>query len=339
MPPRCDLLYKISCSDGKLCHPAPAFRDTPTLDETSHSGTTRYDYARSHLNGTVPVFDLEAYMQNDNDGAAFVVIRTVDCSENSVLIARAGGHLRWTEDIYMKSKIAKVAMQQIATCYFQTVPDNPFTVMEPQGGSEEPFNLNQITPADLFFFHHLHLLRDYRLRHCESKQHIDALLEYVDRRYGEEFKEAEGLFARGQVSKEHILKLFRPNELVIAGTYGRPAAFVLQEWPKLNGDGWATLSCWSFQTDGSGFARKRSVLSIPPIEPETTKIRNLVAYPFRFATPELQKSIRSCGEKQWEHRKATQITYKGWNVGRDQFFVGPRHIVHSHILLKLSARC
>lgn len=327
MPPHFDLLYKIQCKDGIGCHPVPAFRDTPIWDRKLHSTAINYDFARSHLNGTVPVLDLEAYMQNETDDVAFVVIRTVECSEGSVLMARAGGPLRWTEDIYMKSKISKIAMQQIATCYFQPIPDIPnpaFSSMRSPSNSKEPFHMNQITPAELFFFHHLHLLRDYHIKHSESKQHIDALVGYVDSRYGEEFTEAESLFARGLVSKAHILNLFRPNELVIAGTYGRPAAFVLQEWPKLNSDGWVTLSCWSFQTDGSGFARKRTYLSIPPIEPETTKIQALVAYPLRFTTTELRNLIRSCGEKQWEHRNATQITYKGWNVGRDQFFVSLR---------------
>lgn len=337
MPPHCDLLYKISCSDGGH-HSAPAFRDTPILDKDK---TGRLHYERLHLNGTVHVFDLEAYMQDDTDDVAFVVIRTVDCSQSSVSMARAGGPLQWTEEIYMKSKITKMAMQQIATCYFQPIPDilEPVSTFDkPKSDSKQPSDLNQITPAELFFFHHLHLLRDYQTKHSESKQHIDAFLEYVDSRYGEDFTEAESLFACGLVSKEHVLKLFRPNELVISGTYGRPAAFVLQEWPILKSDGWVELSCWSFQTDGSGFARKRIHLVIPPIELETTMIQDLVAYPLRFATPKLPDLIRSCGEKQWQYRNATQITYKGWNVGRDQFFVGSRYIIHYHILLRLSAR-
>lgn len=333
MPPHFDLLYKISCNQGHAGnHPVAAFRDAPILNTLLDSGNPVLlpGYStRSHLNGTIPVFDLETFMENDTDDFAFVAIRTVECSEASVLMATAGHPLRWTEAIYTKSKISKNAMQQIATCYFlpislpRQISPGP---LKSAGDTTTPFERNRIAPADLFLFHHRHLLRTYALEHSESKQHIDGLFKYVDNRYGTEFAEADSLFARGVVTQVYILYLFKPNELVISGTYGRPVAFVLQEWPKLGSDGWLTLSCWSFQTDGSGFARKRSILSIPPLEPKTTKIQDLIVYPLRFATPELQELIRSRGEKQWKLRTATQVTYKGWNVKGDQFFVSTMHI-------------
>jgi hypothetical protein len=326
MPPHFDLLYTITCDERNAGnHPVPAFRDAPIESRNSRLS------ARAHFNGKVELFDLEAYMEDETDGVAFVVIRTVECSEASVVKARAGSPLRWTEDIYMKSIISKNAMKQIATSYFQPVPkEDQFPHhLSPRASTENiraPFEQNRITPADLFLFHHRHLLRTHALEHSESKLHINALLDYVDNRFGMEFTEAENLFERGLVAQEHILNLFKPNELIISGTYGRPAAFVLHEWPKLGGDGWVTLSCWSFQTDGSGFARKQSILSIPPIASKTMKIHDLVAYPFHLATPEIRDMIRSRGEKQWELRTATHVTYKGWNVEGDQFFVSPQHV-------------
>lgn len=323
MPPHSDILYKISCKEDKEGnHAVPAFRDAPISDAPLGYGVGSRS-TRSHLNGIVPLFDLEAFMENDTDDIAFVVIRTVECSGASVLNARAEGSLRWTEAIYTKSKILKNAMQHIATCYFQPVREEEerTSYSYQRSPATAPFERNRIAPAELFLFHHRHLLKNCALEHSESKQHIDALFEYVDNRYGTDFAEADSLFARGLVSQAHILKLFRPNELVISGTYRKPVAFVLQEWPKLSSDGLVTLSCWSFQTDGSGFARKRIFLSIPPIEPKTTEIQNLVAYPLHSATPELRDSIRKRGEKQWKLRTTTQITYKGWNVSEDQFFV------------------
>ena len=329
MPPHFDLLYKISCTNSS--HPIAVFRDAPILNALLNSGTPNLlpSYStRSHLNGTIPVFDLETFMENDTDDVAFVAIRTVECSEASVLMATAGHPLRWTEAIYTKSKISKNAMQQIATCYFRPIalPTQISPGQKFAGDTTTPLERNRIAPADLFLFHHRHLLRTYALEHSESKQHIDGLFKYVDNRYGIEFAEADSLFARGLVTQMYILYLFKPNELVISGTYGRPVAFVLQEWPELGSDGWLTLSCWSFQTDGSGFARKRSTLSIPPLESETTKIQDLIAYPLRFATLELRELIRSRGEKQWKLRTATQVNYKGWNVKGDQFFVSTMHI-------------
>ncbi|MCJ1240998.1 hypothetical protein MMC14_009002 [Varicellaria rhodocarpa] len=154
LPPHFDLLYRVSCNneDHSGRHSVPAFCDVPKVQSHSKSYSTHL-----YFNGSVPVLDLEAFMANDTDNSAFVVIRTVKCSEASVLMAQAGGPFRWTESIYTKSKISKNAMQQIATCYFQPVD------------IETPFEQNEITPADLFFFHHRHLLKSYALERSESK--------------------------------------------------------------------------------------------------------------------------------------------------------------------------
>lgn len=264
-------------------------------------------------------------MENETDNIAFVIIRTVKCCEASVLMARANLPLRWVETIYMKSKTSKTAMQQIATCYFQPTPDQAIVAYpSPPLRKPLPFERNQILPADLFLFHHHSLLENHIQQYPALASHINALLTYTENRYGREFKEAESIFERGLVSAEHILKLFKPNELVLSGIHGRPAAFVVHEWPRLGDDGWVTITCWSFQTDGSGFARKKSTLTIPPIKTDTMDIQTLTAYPLRFATPEIRKAIRIHGEKQWDFRKTTQVTYKGWNVKRDQYFVSPR---------------
>ena len=267
-------------------------------------------------------------MDNDTDGIAFVIIRKVNCSEASILRAVAGGPLQWTEAIYMKSRLLHEAMRTVATCYFQP------PVVDEKSNTDAwglPFNSssdkqslskrNQIDPADLFIFHHRALLHEYASEHPETSQHINALLAYAYERFGAEYAKADSLFGRGVVDQEHILHLFKPNDVMISGTYGQAAAFVLQDWPQLSSADWVTLICWSFQADGSGFARRRDHLSILPITTKTITIQDLAAYPLRFATNHMQDLIRNRGQKHWAHRMATQITYKGWNVARDQFYV------------------
>lgn len=340
-------MYRIICSrhDSRK-HSVLEFRDMPIPDGTSdvHQHTNVIK-EKGHLNGRIPVFDIEALMGNDTDDTAFAIIRTIECSQASVLMARAGSLPRWTEDIYMKSQVSKNALQQIATCYFQPIQktqynDHPISLAKNTSfTTKAPISQNQIIPADLFLFHHREALENHIANHADSKQHIGALLDYTKFRFGSEFADADGFFANGLVTQAHVLYLFKPNELVISGTYGRPAAFVLQQWPEMDRDGWVTLRCWSFQTDGSGFARKSSTISVPPLGSETTSIQNLVAYPLRFAAPELRKMIRSRGEKHWQLRTATQVTYKGWNVRKDQYFVGSAKHFPVVILLSLAARC
>lgn len=311
-----DLLYTISCNENSHTgiHGGLAFRDAPVIRESSGSGK----YPRTkYFTGELPVFDLQALMDNHTDGIAFVIIREVNCSEASVFRAVAGGPLQWTEAIYMKSRLLHEAMRTVATCYFQ-----------PQVAEEKPsrdkkslLKRHQIDPADLFLFHHRALLHQYASEHPETSQHINALLAYAYERYGVEYAKAESLFARGVVDQEHIPYLFKPNDLIISGTHGQTAAFVLQDWPEISSDDSVSLRCWSFQADGSGFARRRDHLSILPITTKTITIQDLAAYPIRFATKDLQDLIRNRGQKHWAHRIATQITYKGWNVARDQFYV------------------
>jgi hypothetical protein len=267
-------------------------------------------------------------MNDEADDMAFVVIRVVECSEATILMARAGVPLRWTEDVYMKSKVSKDVLQQIATCHFQPTPkpeQNPsrYSSASPP---QRSFNRNWITPLSLFLFHHRHLLEKHVAQHPETKDHINSLLQYMEIRFHTDFEVADSLFAHGLVTQAHIVKLFRPNELVVSGIYGRPAAFMIQDWPELSSDGWVTITCWSFQTDGSRFSRKRTVLSIPPLEPGTMEIHALTAYPLQFAAPKIRKSIQAHGEKQWELRRTTQITYKGWNVKQDQYYVSAKQI-------------
>ncbi|KAL8770708.1 MAG: hypothetical protein Q9194_005095 [Teloschistes cf. exilis] len=310
MPQDYETLYMTKCDESHAAaHAARVFRDVPSVmeatDPRSGEGTPR-----AHLSGTNPVIDLQAFMENEKDGIAFVAIRTVQCSEASVRMMRTDGSssLCWTEAIYTKSKLLKQAMQKTATCHFQPV------------GEEQLFEQNLIDPGDLFLYHHHNLLRNHAKGEPVAEQHIESLLRYADKRFGGGFAKADSLFASGMVDQEHLLHLFKPNELVISRIYGKPAAFVVLTWPFLGRFGSVDLNCWFFQTDGRGFARKEIMFRINPIDAKITAIQNLSVYPLKFAPKELQEMILRRGEMHWDLRTATQVTYKGWNVAQDQIF-------------------
>ena len=251
-------------------------------------------------------------------------------------MATSGTALAFTEAVYAKSDISKSAMQQIATCYFQSTEGRDNLARDEN--QTQRLEQERIDPADLFFFHHHHLLKTWITQNSESKEHIGGLLDYVDAKYSLEFAKANSLFERGLVTQAHILKLFKPNETIISEHLGRPAAYVLQDWPTLEDDGLIKLPCWSFQPDGSGFGRKETVISISPIDRETNT-QTLKAYPLRFAKPELHTLLRDCGKKQWQYRTTAQVSYKGWNVGGDLFFVSNSSVPSSLLTADFEARC
>jgi len=54
-----------------------------------------------------------------------------------------------------------------------------------------------------------------------------TLYDYLDDDLGSEYAEAESLFKSGRVSKKHIDKLFRSNELVLMHEDGQPVAVMV----------------------------------------------------------------------------------------------------------------
>lgn len=241
-------------------------------------------------------------------------------------MARANVPIRPTERIYVKSRTSKNALHKIAMCHFQSDSKHEHDRIPHK---EAPFSgasyaQNEIAPLKLFLFHHHSTMKQYIREHPIVKDHISGLLQYSEARYGNDFKEAEALFERGLVNQKHILKLYRPNDIVVGEIRGRSAAFIVHDWPREGQRNCTTLNCWSFQTDGFGFARKLSVISIPPIGEGLKEVPSLSAYPIRFASPEVKETIRVSGWRQWSFRTATQVMYTGWNFERDQSYVSNR---------------
>jgi hypothetical protein len=287
------------------------------------------------LNGNVPIFDLEAFLNDEIDDTAFVVVKTIECSSASISMTHSNIPLRSTEKVYVKSRLSKVALRRIAKCHFQSESKREHTshkcpCKETQS-AEAPHPCVEIAPLKLFLFHHHSIMKRYVEEHPFAKDHISALLQFSEARYGKEFEEAEAEFERDRVvSQEHILKLYRPNDLVVGEIHGHPAAFVVHDWPQVDQRNWITLSCWFFQTDGFGFARKLTSLLIPPISANSKALSTLVAFPLRLASDEIRKTLQMNGKKQWSFRKATQVAYKGWDVKCDQYYVSRKSEHQSH---------
>jgi hypothetical protein len=129
------------------------------------------------------------------------------------------------------------------------------------------------------------------------------------------------LFARNKVNQEHLLKLYKPNDVVVAEIHGQPSAFVVHDRPQIGPRNCTTLNCWSFQTDGFGFARKLTVLSIPPVREDLAEVTSLAVYPLRFTSPPTLHKLQKNGRKQWDFRTISHVTYTGWNVEQDHYYV------------------
>jgi len=267
-------------------------------------------------------------MDNDDD-VGFVIFRNVYCAETSSVVTTAGEGQQWHESLFVKSSILQAALDAVAKGYFNKghIPETgtqwmPGTQwMTPTQDTLSSVFRREITPPHLFLFHHRTALKEYAAKHADSSDHVNALLRYADEMYGADFQEAEKLFRRGLVTQRHLLKLFVPNEIVVSGSRGLYAAFVVQKWPVLGAGNSLSLACWSWHTNGSHWVRKTRGLSVQSVDGEA-RITELLAYPLRFADPEIVSLLELRGAKLWHLRNQSHVQYTGWNISRDQYYVG-----------------
>ena len=230
----------------------------------------------------------------------------------------------WPESIYIKSRLLLTSINETATCYFNETQEGHGSDdlhARPTQGLKYPYERYEIAKPQLFFYHHKDRLKSYADSHEDSRAHVDALLSYCNDRYKSNFQEADKIFSRGLVNRLHIEKLFVPNRVVITKISGVISACVLQDWPVLEFNGTIRLRCWYWLPDGSGISRCALIVSISSLGEDMWNIVNLSAIPLRFAHPELVAKILLRGRKYWNVLDKSHVSYRGWNVQMEEFYV------------------
>jgi hypothetical protein len=150
---------------------------------------------------------------------------------------------------------------------------------------------------------------------------ITALLEYLEDDQGDVFREADEPFEHGQMTVQHLQRLFRPNEVVIARHGNVYSAYALADRPSINEDSPWHLSCWSWGYDGLFFHRKDTNLTLNYRLGEVTKIANLGVFPLRFCSEDLKISLIERGKRFWDLRHKHYVSYNGWDFQKEEFYV------------------
>ncbi|KAJ4237552.1 hypothetical protein NW757_013253 [Fusarium falciforme] len=140
--------------------------------------------------------------------------------------------------------------------------------------------------------------------------HIVQLLDYVEESFGREYREADNLFSQGLVTKDHIHKLFGPNEVIVAFDEGEPVGFVSMTFPAPPILPFS-LKCYTWTFDGR-FRKEEKSLNIqwPSKDNGPLAITALGAYPLQFdPTGKLEKALRDRGTMFWSCRKRAFVGY------------------------------
>lgn len=142
----------------------------------------------------------------------------------------------------------------------------------------------------------------------ESRYQLLALQKYLNEELGEEYAEADNLFASGRVSKKHFQKLFGPNQVVVGAEDNQPQAYMCRRLESIHPT--LELQCWTWVFDGF-FRKQESIHAVkwPSGGEDTIDVKDLNMYPLRFDQTGLEERLRARGEKFWPLRSRRFVSY------------------------------
>lgn len=330
-------IYMIHCPNPQAnYHEAMAYEDRPFFTRCAQSSTTsRGRQKRSklaHANGTEPIHDLVSYLKDDDDDTAIIVVRLIRCEENQGFPHAQGQPLKWHESLAIKSSTLRQSIADIAQCYYNKNDVLPVG----RNGVDNQMNRLTISPARLFFFHHLPRLIDYVETHPLARDHVSALNEYCRKYYVSDFQRARQLFAQGLVSQKHLDKLYLPNTIVISHENGLKRGFVVSKWPVYDdATGGLQLECWAWQNNGTGWCRSSHRLTVPPISSSQVPVRSLDVYPADLGCVETMQMLAERGRKLWDLKDSSYVSYTGHDVQGEDYYPESRFMIDYAVYKKM----
>jgi len=136
------------------------------------------------------------------------------------------------------------------------------------------------------------------------------------------FAKCDDLFLQERVSSETLPWLFRPNEVIVSQEGPHEIAYVLRSVPKGGESDSVELECWNWAYDGVSLRRKDRILSLSAPAYGTVPISELAIYPLRFASPQTKQRLFDRGQRFWELRNQTHVSYEGPDYNGERVYVG-----------------
>lgn len=312
---RYELFYRINC-DSELPldhHEAFICSDAPKRTV----GCRKVH----HLQAGEPVFDLEEEL-SEQEHVGFVIIKDTHCGGepptgsygqgNASLLQQAP--CQFSESMRIVSPLLRRALNLVAKCYC------------PEKASKDPARRLELKAPYIFLYHHRKELVALAESDDISAQVTKCLLDYLAENFGTEFAASDDLIAHRTINNVHILKLFRPNQILLTtpahGNDGEQhvQAFVLEKWPK-ESESDISFDGWFYASEGSRLVRKHFSAVCYTSPHKTQEIDSLGVYPLEFATPELKMSLVTRGLVYWSLRNLRFVAYTGWDVPGETFHV------------------
>jgi hypothetical protein len=339
------VLHEVHCpghSTGHKDHPESAiFTDQPRL----LAGDCKF----SPLHGLRPFRRrLEEYLA-DNPNIVLTVVRRYDCKQYHTLLEDAfqqlplpylgpSDSLRTDAQLYYSvlhesgppAVPVSEHMENLSSSLFSSVQELETADPETFSGWSDPPHL--VAPY-VQFYH----IRDTaqalapEVLNGSALAHVRLLFGYLESAYGAVYRDANTLFARGMVTREHFPKLFRPGDIVVGLEDGHSRAFRINDSPVFHSGGSVTLSCSTWQFDGAFRQAKQTFTVEWPSSAsdgnEVVSIASLNVRPLRYDTTGLRAKLLRRGTIFWSCRNRRFASYAPTRRNFEIRVVNPRYMV------------
>ena len=248
------VLHKVECgrSINHNHHPETSyFLDAPRL----FAG----DNKASPLRGTSSIANAEEYLE-DNEHISIVIYRTYDCEEYHESVEQSFERLRLSDFGVRTVAAMRPYLFVVSKDMAPATSVSEYMTLLSHDLKEALRNLEKLNPSincNSFRHNHWRLNAPYlqmyhfrdlvrhtipRLTSAEERKHAEVLLTYIDETFGDDYAEADNMFAKGMVSQNHLSKLFEPYEIVVTMKESQPVAFISKGLPN-TGHPALTLRC------------------------------------------------------------------------------------------------
>jgi hypothetical protein len=166
------------------------------------------------------------------------------------------------------------------------------------------------------------ICKDSVLGNREPSPELEPLVDYLLKHYEAEYENADDLFEQGLVSKIHLGKLFRPDQLVIAQDKktGISRVGVLDRWYPTRSEG-MMLEGWCWQYDGSCLVKTAWAKDVTVQPEQSIPIQDLTIFPLEYLSDDERINLKDRGGKFWETRMGVCMEFSGWDASMSTFHV------------------
>lgn len=318
--PRYTFIHQVKCpgsSPAHSRHPAIAsFLDVPRL--------FLGDNKASPLRGRLPGEHTKLKTKLDPN-ISFVIYRTYNCLEYHASVFAA-----LEEAPSGLSVLAKDARHAVPELEHMEIVSNHLSDAIEEVKNRDSCGVDEFQHTSLLlgwrreqsliapylhFYYARGLFAKHESRLQSQKEHINLLLGYLSKEFGHKFKEAEDLFSRGLVTREHFHKLFGPREVLATMNGSGQHIAMVSRYPPLPGSDPIRVECEIMDFNGK-FVKYKKTVTIPwpknLSKLDAASIGSLSAFPIRFDRL-LEDRLRQRGEFFWTLRKRKLIQYTAPN--------------------------